>query len=44
MIPVATIFVPEKVPEILEAMNGTYFAGIIYDINPVMLLVKYVIG
>ncbi len=44
LIPVTTIFAPDKVPEILEAMKDTYLAGIIYDINPLMLLVKYLIG
>lgn len=44
LIPVMTIFAPDKVPEIMTAMKDTYFAGIIYDINPLMLLIKYVIG
>ena len=43
LVPVTTIFAPDKVPEVLEAMHGTYFAGIIYDINPLLLLVRYVI-
>ena len=44
LIPVVTIFAPDKVPEIIDAMHKTYVAGIIYDINPMMLLVNYVIG
>lgn len=44
LIPVVTIFAPDKVPEIIQAMEGTYVAGIIYDINPLMFLIKYVIG
>ena len=44
LVPVVTIFAPERVPDVIKAMNDTYVAGIIYDINPVMLLIRYVIG
>lgn len=41
LIPVTTLFAPEKVPEMLEAMHHTYLAGTLYDINPVMLIVQH---
>ena len=41
LIPVTTLFAPEKVPEMLEAMHHTYIAGTLYDINPVMLIVQH---
>ena len=44
LIPVVTIFAPDRVPDVLQAMEGTYAARIIYDINPLMFLIKYVIG
>ena len=44
LIPVATIITPDKVPEILTAMQDTYVAKIIYDINPIMLVIRYALG
>ena len=41
LIPATTFFAPEKVPEMLDAMHQTYFAGMLYDINPVMLIVQH---
>lgn len=41
LIPAATLFAPDKVPQILDAMHQTYIAGILYDINPVMLIVQH---
>ena len=40
LIPLSTLLIPEKVPEILSAMEQTYIAGIIYDMNPLMLIVE----
>ena len=41
LIPAATLFAPDKVPQILSAMQQTYIAGMLYDINPVMLIVQH---
>ena len=44
LIPLSTLFAPEKVPEILSAMEQTYVAGTIYDINPLMLIIRHFIA
>ena len=44
LIPLSTWFAPERVPEILDAMKHTYVAGTIYDINPLMLIIRHFIG
>lgn len=41
VIPATTFFAPAKVPEMLAAMKQTYLAGMLYDINPVMLIVQH---
>ncbi len=41
LIPATTFFAPDKVPEMLTALNQTYVAGTLYDINPVMLIVQH---
>lgn len=41
LIPATTFFAPEKVPEMLAALDQTYVAGILYDMNPVMLIVQH---
>ena len=43
IIPLSTWFAPERVPEILSAMEKTYVAGTIYDINPIMLIIEHFI-
>ena len=43
LIPLSTLFAPEKVPEILAAMKQTYVAGTIYDVNPLMLIIQHFI-
>ena len=44
VVPLTTFFAPEKVPEMIAAMRQTYVAGIIYDINPFMMLIEYILG
>lgn len=44
LIPVATLIAPDRVPDILTAMQDTRVANTIYDINPVMLVIKYILG
>lgn len=41
LIPTTTFFAPDKVPEMLAALDQTYLAGMLYDINPVMLIVQH---
>ena len=41
LIPATTFFAPTRVPEMLAAMDQTYVAGILYDMNPVMLIVQH---
>lgn len=41
LIPATTFFAPDKVPEVLAAMEQTYIAGTLYDINPVMLIIQH---
>lgn len=41
LIPVTAWLAPERVPEMLTALDQTYLAGTLYDINPVMLLVQH---
>ena len=41
LIPLTTFFAPAKVPEILTAMKSTYVAGVIYDINPLIMLLRH---
>ncbi len=42
LIPATTLFSPEKVPAMIEALQQTTVAKVIYDVNPLLLLVKYV--
>ena len=42
LIPATTLFSPEKVPAMLEALQQTTVAKVIYDVNPLLMLVKYV--
>jgi uncharacterized membrane protein required for colicin V production len=44
LVPVTTLVAPLKVPAIIDALHSTYIAGIIYDINPVLFLVKLVLS
>ena len=41
LIPGAAYFAPDKVSEILAAMQQTYIAGTIYDMNPIMIIVEH---
>lgn len=43
LIPVTTLIAPDKVAEMLEALHSTYVSGIIYDVNPIMLLINHFI-
>lgn len=44
LIPATALFAPDKVPEMLAALDQTYVAGTLYDINPVMLIVQHFIN
>ena len=41
LIPAVTFFAPDRVSEVLAALEQTRIASILYDINPVMLLVQH---
>lgn len=43
LIPGAALLAPDKVPEILTAMDQSYIAGTIYNVNPVMFIVEHFI-
>lgn len=42
LIPATTLFSPENVPAMIEALQKTTVAKVLYDVNPLLLLVKYV--
>ena len=42
LIPATTLFSPEKVPAMLVALQQTTVAKVLYDVNPLLMLVKYV--
>ena len=42
LIPVTTLVSPDNVPAMMNALQHTTVAKIIYDVNPLLLLVKYV--
>lgn len=42
LIPATTLFSPEKVPAMIEALQHTTITKVLYDVNPLLLLVKYV--
>ena len=42
LIPVTTLVSPDKVTPMMDALQHTSFAKIIYDVNPLLLIVKYV--
>ena len=42
LIPVTTLVSPDKVPAMMDALQNTTVAKIIYDVNPLLLIVKYV--
>lgn len=44
LIPATTFFAPDKVPEMLAALDQTYVAGTLYDMNPVLLIVQHFLG
>ena len=43
LIPVTTLFAPEDVPAVLGALQKTTLARVLYDVNPLLLVVKYVL-
>ena len=42
LIPVTTLVSPGNVPAMMDALQHTTAAKIIYDVNPVLLIAKYV--
>ena len=43
LIPVTTLFSPDKVPATVEALQLTTIGKVLYDVNPLLLVVKYVL-
>ena len=43
LIPVTALFHPENVPATLDALQMTTIGKVLYDVNPLLLLVKYVL-
>lgn len=43
LIPVTTLVSPLRVPAMMEALQQTTAAKVLYDVNPVLLIVKYVL-
>lgn len=43
LIPATTLFSPENVPAMIEALQQTTVAKVIYDVNPLLMLVKFVL-
>ena len=41
MFPLAGIFLPDKIQAINEQLNDSYIAGPLYDINPLLSLLKH---
>lgn len=44
IVPLVTAFAPDYLTNLMEAMEETKIAGIIYDMNPLMYAIKMVIG
>ena len=40
MFPLAGIFLPDRIQAVNEQLNSSYIAGPLYDINPLLLLLK----
>ncbi len=40
LIPAVTIIAPSALPDVLEAMDQTYIARVIYDVNPLLLIIQ----
>lgn len=43
LIPVTTLIAPENVPSVMEALQQTTVAKVIYDVNPFLLIVRYIL-
>jgi uncharacterized membrane protein required for colicin V production len=43
LIPVTALLSPENVPGTIDALNMTTIGKVLYDVNPLLLAVKYVL-
>ena len=41
MFPFAGIFMPEKIPAITENLNNSFIAGPLYDLNPLLMFLRW---
>ena len=44
LIPVTTLIVPDKLPDMISAMRASYLTRLVYEINPLLLALKNLIG
>jgi uncharacterized membrane protein required for colicin V production len=44
LIPVTTMIMPDKLPDMISAMQNSYLTRLVYEINPLLLALKEVIG
>ena len=40
-VPLVTMFAPDSLPAVMEAMDQTEIAHIVYDVNPLLVLIRY---
>lgn len=43
-IPVTTLIMPDKLPDLISAMQNSYLTRLVYEINPLLLALKNLIG
>ena len=43
-VPVTTLAAPDRVPELIEAIHESHLASVIYNINPIMLIITRFLG
>lgn len=44
LVPIAGLFFPEQVPSLSDSLNSSFFAGKVYDGNPLLILLDKVVG
>jgi len=43
LVPLTTLIAPDKVPDMITAIHNSQIAGVIYDVNPILLLIKHLV-
>ena len=44
LVPAVTLFAPAKIPEAISAVQDSYLTKLIYEINPLLVALKKIIG